>query len=182
VVEGKLAQNSKIYGWRRGFWFFMASIAPIVALFIYTGPPIYAKLWHIAHGNVAQCGEFTVPVPNGWWARNSGCSLVTPSPAYTVRNRNPVQIFFNLSHPPAVSDSQWKQNMLNQTQVEGDTLLHTTELTVAGSKAVCFEYGATSTSAKSIIACNVDRRMVVTFFFDHQDWKIDFYRILSGIR
>lgn len=171
-----------MFTWRKILWFCVGSVAPIVALVIYTGPRLYAKLWHVARGNFVQCGGFTIPVPSAWWARNGGCSLVTPSPAYTVLDRKPVQIFFNLAHPPSVDDSRWRQDVLNQTELEGDTLLHTTDLTVAGSKTMCLEYRAPSTSSNSIIACNVDGRMVVTFFFEDQKWKTDFYWVLRGIR
>lgn len=72
--------------------------------------------------------------------------------------------------------------MLEQQEVEGDRLERTTEMTVAGSRAMCFEYGALSKSSDSIIACNVDGRMVVNFFYRDPKLKADFYQILNGVR
>ena len=72
--------------------------------------------------------------------------------------------------------------MFDQRQIEGDTLRRTTELTVAGSQTMCFEYDAPSASSNSIIACNVEGTMVVNFFFDDQELKPTFYQILSGVR
>lgn len=159
----------------------LAAILVISTLTSYAALPIYAKLWHLVHGNSVNCGGFTVPVPDAWWARRGGCSLVTPSPRYTIRPQNPVEVFFNLTDAPSVRDLQWRQEMLSQRHVQGDTLRRTTELTVAGNQTICFEYEAPSTSTKSIIACNMDRRMVVTLFFDDPKWKADFYQILRGI-
>lgn len=137
---------------RRVLWSCLATLLAVTVLGIYAGLPIYAKLWHLVHGNSVRCGAFTVPVPNGWWARDGGCSLVTPSPAYALRLQNPAQVFFNLTAAPSVLDNQWRQAMLDQRQVGGDTLRRTSELSVAGSRAMCFEYDAPSTSSNSIIA------------------------------
>jgi hypothetical protein len=171
-----------MYRRKKVLWSSLAILAVISALAIYAGLPIYAKLWHVVNGNSVRCGGFTVPVPDGWWARNGGCSLVTPSPAYTVRIQHPAQIFLNLTPAPSVRDNRWRQAMLDQRQIEGDTLRRTTELTVAGSQTMCFEYDAPSTSSNSIIACDVDGRMVVNFFFNDQRLKANFYQVLRGVR
>jgi hypothetical protein len=57
------------------------------------------------------------------------------------------------------------------------------DLTVAGIQTVCFEYRRSSEpERKSAIACNVDRRMVVTFFYDDPMLTNEFYNILRTVQ
>jgi hypothetical protein len=150
---------------------------------IFAGLPIYAVLWHIVHRAAVECGEYTIPVPTGWWARDGGCSLVTPLPKHSLLSAQAAQIFFNRVATPDVGDTNWRTDVLNQLQQRGETFEGTKELMVAGAPTICFQYRLPSDSLQSIaIACNVDRRMVVTFFYDDPKLAADFYQVLYGIR
>jgi hypothetical protein len=166
----------------RAIWGCLLIIA-VTLLAIYAGLPIYASVWHLFHGSSVRCGEFTIPVPAGWWARDGGCSLVTPSPAYTLKTQAPTQMFFNLLPTPSVNDSQWRGDVVAQLQRDGNIFEGTKELAVAAIPTVCFQYRTPSKPRRaSTITCNVDRRMVVTFFYDDPKLANDFYKILSGIQ
>jgi hypothetical protein len=160
----------------------LAILLVVTVLTIYAAMPIHAMFWHLVHGNSARCGEFTVPVPRGWWPTDGGCTLVTPSRPYHPRSQDLAQIFFNLAAAPSASASQWSQATLDQNQSKGDPLRHVEQLTVAGRPTVCFEYDAPVMGSNPIIACNVERRMVVTLFYDNPKFKAAFYEVLRGVR
>jgi len=142
-----------------------------------------ALLWHAAHGNSVKCGGFTIPVPIGWWARSS-CELVTPSPAYTFRLRQtPVQLFVNLESAPSINDPRWREDVKKRLERDGYSLERTEETTVATAPAFCFEFASPSKRTdSSTIACDVDKKMVVAFFYSDQNFKPKFYEILSSIK
>lgn len=152
-------------------------------LLVFAGLPMYAGLWHLFHGASAKCGEFTITVPEGWWARDGGCSLVTPSPAYTLKQKVPVQVFFNIQSTPSVKDGQWRGDVIERLKQDGSIFEGTTELSVASTPTVCFQYRMPSKLQRaSAINCSVDGRMVITFFYDDPMLTNDFYKILRGIQ
>lgn len=156
----------------------------LMLLAMYAGLPTYAFLWHVVHGSVAKCGAWTIPIPTGWWARSSGCELVTPSPAYTLKiNQKPAQVFVTLDSAPSVLDPKWREDVQRKLRQDGYSLNGTKDTIVAGAPTVCFEFKSSSGSPGPLtIACDVDKKMVVTFFYANSDLKARFYEILSSIK
>lgn len=147
------------------------------------GASLYAALWHFLNPRPVKCGDFSIRVPSRWWAKNQGCTLITPSPAYSLRVQEPVQLFFNLVSTPSVNDPKWRTDVEVTLQGDGNTLTSSKELTVAGVPTVCFEYLRPSKpNLKSAIICNVDRKMVVTFFYDDAALANEFYTILRTVQ
>lgn len=93
-----------------------------------------------------------------------------------------VQVIFNVLATPPVQENGWRAAVLQRLQQEGHPARDVTDLSVGGSPAVCFEYDAAASPAKSAIACNADKRMEINFFFDDPKWIPKFYAILGGIR
>jgi hypothetical protein len=149
---------------------------------IYFGLPVYALVWHVVHGNSVRCGRFTITVPAGWWARNS-CELVTPSVASALMPQTPVQLFVNLQYAPSVQDTQWRKDVQAKLETEGYSLDGVRELTVATGQTFCFEFRSPTKHIEgSTIACDIDQKMVLTFFYDDPKFKSTFYQILSSIK
>jgi hypothetical protein len=149
----------------------------------YSGLSMYARFWHLSHGNFTTCGGFTIPVPSGWWAKEDGCRLVTPLQMHNIELQHPVLIIFNATPTPSAQDNRSKQDVLNRLQRDGAAIYGTVDLTVAGSDTLCFEHSLPEQdNYRSVVSCNLDERMVVNLFYDDPKWKTDFYQILRGIR
>ena len=162
--------------------FALLSVLAILVV-IYAGIPIYASFWHLFHGNSAKCDGLSIPVPDGWWARDNGCSLITRSPKYSfASNVAPAQMFVNSVSAPPVVDAHWRAAVIDHIHREGNTFNGTKELTVANTPTVCFEYSSPSKKFRAlIVSCNMDRRAVLTFLYDDPKLLADFYGILRGI-
>ena len=118
----------------------------------------------LAHGpwSVHKVRRFYYSRAANWWARDGGCSLVTPSPAYGFGGKNAVQIHFNIMATPPVHDRQWQTAVLQRLEREGRPPRRVTDLTVAGRETICFERGGASPEISSTISCNVDEQMEST--------------------
>jgi len=164
-----------------------AAIVVVIALVVvYVALPLNAKVWHLTHGGFIQCGGFRVPVPSGWYPESidGGCQIIRPTYTFRLQHQlqHSVKVFLNVTNAPSVDDKQWRQDVIARLQREGKNFRGTTELVVGGIPTVCFEWNAADNSSDSVIACNVDKRMVVNFFYDDQKCKSDFNEILRGIQ
>ena len=159
-------------------------LAPFVALVALS--PLEATLWHLRHKNVINCRGVRVTVPNGWYPEvtDNGCQLIrmryTLFPWREIHNHLSVQV--NVVDTPSIHDDQWKLDVMARLQREGEIFLSSFDVMVDGIPTICLEWSGSNAPLNWIIACNVDRRMVVTFFYDNDRWKPEFLKVLSGIR
>ena len=148
-----------------GIWVngILLAIAVTSLVGVFAGLPLYARIWHFIHGNSVLCGGFRVPVPHGWWATRTkdGYAITTPSPAYTLGNREPVMIFLHLlPSAPAVGDTQWRHDVINRMERDGYRFRDIADFVTAdGAPIACFESNATEPPGSYII-CNVARQIV----------------------
>jgi hypothetical protein len=165
---------------------FCAFISAASFIFIYAGVPIYTKVWHIVHGNSLQCEEFRIPVPKGWWAnplKNAGYELIAFFPGYTLHDREIVTVRFHpVTSAPSTKDKQWRQDVINRLKRDGRTCRRSVDLVIGGgAPTVCFESDLPLSHPSSEIMCNMGKRMVIDFSYEHERCKSQFYEILSGI-
>ena len=162
----------------------VSAVVLVLALVdIYAGFSLYALFWHVFHGSSTKCGDFAVPVPKEWWAENKGCSLITPYPRFSFRTQAPNQIFFKLLATPSVEDSKWRQDVVKSFERDGAIVNGTKDIAVASIHTVCFEFPAQPFHARALgISCNIDRRAVVTFYYDDPKLQAEFYGILAGVK
>jgi hypothetical protein len=150
---------------------------------IYAGFSLYARFWHAFHGSWSKCGDFIVPVPKWWWAENKGCSLITPYPRFSFWTQTPNQMFLKLLATPSVKDSKWRQDVVKSFGRDGVIVNGTKDIAVASIHTVCFEFPAQPFHARALgISCNIDRRAVVTFYYDDPKLQAEFYGILASVR
>jgi hypothetical protein len=157
----------------------------LVLFLIYASVPIYAGFWHLVHGNSVQCGNRTIPVPNGWFSKKirGDCLLETSSPSYTLGNRTAmVMLLRAISSGPSVADEKWRQDYLDRMRRVGNLVTGTEELVVAGEPTACFEWKVPSKPLETNISCLVDREMAISFGYDDPKWKNVLYDVLRGIR
>jgi len=126
---------------------------------------------------------FIIPIPQDWWARDEGCSLVTAYPEYTVRDHRPVQLFFDSPIPPA-ADARWQAGVVQRLKQRGIDAYKVSESGVGGNPATCIEFRTPNSVDRSNIVCDVHRQMTIVFYYydDDQKMKAEFYQILASIR
>jgi hypothetical protein len=161
-------------------------VAMISLVVVYVAGPLNADVWHLTHGNFVECGVFKVAVPRGWYAESidEGCQLIRTRYTFRLQRelQHPEKVFLNLTDAQSVQDKQWQKDVVARLRREGKNFLGTNESVVAGIPTLCFEWNSVESPFESVIACNVDKRMVVTFFCQDQKWKSDFNEILHGIQ
>jgi hypothetical protein len=167
-----------------GYWVLLMAAGTI--LMAYLGLPLTSVAWHLRRGNSVQCGGFQIPVSRGWWPTEfeGGCELIQSEFTFHILHefQYPVKAFFNFITSPYVEDKQWQQNLVNKLRRDGNIFRGAKELSVGGIPTLCLEWESPTIPARSSVACNVNRRMIVTFFCEDQKSKAQFYKILRGIQ
>ena len=165
------------------FGFALISLASLALL--YVGVPTYAKMWHVLQGDVVQCGDFRIPVPNRWWAKplkDGGYELITFSLAYALKDRTTVTISFHpVTFAPSVDDNGGKMLSTGYSGM-AERFRRSVDLIMdKRSPVVCFEADKPVLPPSSEILCSVDKRMIISFVHGDQQSEPQFYEVMRRI-
>src|SRR5271156_5966903 len=168
----------------------------VACIFGLLGIPLYGWCWHVLHGNSIYFENWTLPVPKGYFVRDShdgsiqkrqygptmwkltlGAPLLnTPSGHLSFYSRKPLQpFFFERDYP------RFKAGLFQSATEEGFQLTSEREVPVGNSIGRCLEFGRTGVASEMLVTCAIENSVVVAFYDGDSRYSQDFFDTLRGM-
>ena len=142
-------------------------LVAVLALIYTLGPRAFAKGWHLIYGDHLQYSGFTIPVPNGWFARQRTdrpiMSRGTPSLSAKIFR------FDSITFGPLPAEGQssaqeyeqWKARASDETFLRAHRVENVRIMEVAKHSALCYERSVPALSSDFSSGCMVEGEMMI---------------------
>jgi len=148
--------------------------------------PLLGPLWHLVHGNGISYGGWRVPVPGGFyvrnsqegptmWKLNSGIPLFRASYGHVSLFRHTQPFAFDRDYPG------FEERVVQDSYQDGYQLKTKRTIPVAKGSAYCLEFTRSSGEQHSLLRCAVEGNPLVVFYEGDPRYVPDVFTVLQGM-
>ncbi len=148
--------------------------------------PLFGPGWHLLHGDFISYGGWRIPVPKGFYVRNSqGRPTMWRLNLGIPLFRAPYGHISLFSHPPqeppAFDYRRFERAVIEDALRSGYQLKAKRTVSVGKNSAYCLEFTRSSGEPRSLVRCVVENSVLVLFYEGDPRYIPDVFTTLQGM-